>query len=191
MTRRHGTPWRIALLMVVLLPCGVTPALGQTGPWATDPIQRADASPMPVAPPAASAPQDVLSVPSVPRLFGDTVGDFKRLPSVDSLKWLAIGTAGALAARPADTSLTRNLFEARQLDEPMEAGAIRAARRSSWARPLPRTRWAARRIIHEPRTLAPISRAQLIAQATTYAVKFSVNRTRPDDSSYLLRPVIG
>ncbi len=40
-------------------------------------------------------------------LFKDIATDFRRLPSRDTLTWLSVGAAAALAGHQADSSITR------------------------------------------------------------------------------------
>ena len=179
-----GTPWRCALLTIIpLLGCGAS-ALAQTAPPAQDPVQSPPSSGL-FAPAAISAPSSEWYVPSLGRLFEDSVGDFKRLPSLDSLKWLTIGAMGALAGHPADASLTRSLSSAEQLHEPFEPGMIIGSTPFQMGAAF--ATYALARTTNHPRVArvgADLFQAQLVAQTTTFALKFSVRRTRPDHSNY-------
>ena len=53
-------------------------------------------------------------------VIGQTIGDFKRLPSRDTLAWLGVGAAIALTAHPADRSTSTSLSGSQTLD--LEAG---------------------------------------------------------------------
>ena len=107
-----------------LLTAGV-PALAQTAP-----VSPSNTVPSIATPSAPASGQLALSDEHPTRgvIFGDvigqTIGDYKRLPSQDTLAWLSVGAAIALAAHPADRSTSRSLASSQTLDDTFEAGEI-------------------------------------------------------------------
>ena len=165
--------------VVTILGTG-TAALAQTGSAATPAVESAT----PEAPStAASATPIVSPSPAFSHLFKDTLNDFRRLPSRDTLTWLSIGAAAAIAGHTEDVSVTRSLSGSRNLDETFEAG--------NWIGGTPLQLGAAvatytlGRVTSSPRASsvgADLIQAQALAEAMTFGVKFSVRRTRPDGS---------
>ena len=124
--------------------------------------------------------------PSVWRdLFGDTVRDVRNLPSRQTLGWLAIGTAAAIGAKPADSRFGRSLSTATQLTEPLEPGAFIGS--TPFQLGLSAATYAFGRMSDSPRMTAvgaDLFRAQLISQGLTMVAKQAVRRHRPEGSGY-------
>ena len=122
-------------------------------------------------------------------IFGDvigrTIGDFKRLPSRDTLAWLGIGAAMALAAHPADQSTSRSLAGSLTADHTFEAGEILGGAIfqfvGSAATYLTGRAAGSNRITAVG---ADLLRAQILAQTVTTAIKYAVRRDRPDGTQY-------
>jgi membrane-associated phospholipid phosphatase len=133
---------------------------------------------------AVEAAPDISSVPLFPNLWKDTIGDLRKLPTRESLSWLAIGAATSFVGHSSDSSLTRN-FSLSRLDQafgsgkligglPVQLGGAFAA-------------YTVGRLTNSPRTVrvgAELIRAQMMASTVTYAMKYSVRRTRPDGSRF-------
>ena len=168
------------LLMVIATLGAAAPARGQT-PADPPPISdiqttRSD---------DASPPTRAALMPTWGSLFGSTLGDLRRLPSKDSFAWLGVGALGAIAGHPADSTVTRTLSGAQALHEPLEPGAIIGG--TAFQLGAAFTSYALGRATNSPRAAtvgADLFRAELLTEATTQALKFTVRRTRPDGSSY-------
>ncbi len=122
--------------------------------------------------------------PSFKGLLKDTAKDFRRLASRDSAHWLAIGTAAALVARREDSTVSsmlarpqlRNEFGHGQLigSAPFQLGGALAT-------------FTIGRMTGNQRAMqvgGELFRAQTVAQLTTYAMKYSIRRTRPDGTRF-------
>jgi membrane-associated phospholipid phosphatase len=135
---------------------------------------------------APAAAQDAAQpVPDVTHLFTDTVRDVKRLPSRDTLMWLTIGAAAAIAGHPEDARITRSVSGARVLREPLEAGATIGGTPLQLGAAI--TAYAIGRGADKPRVAllgADLIRAQVIAEGLTFAIKQTVRRSRPEGSGF-------
>jgi len=118
-------------------------------------------------------------------VIGRTFGDFKRLPSRETLTWLGIGAVAALAAHPADESTSRRLAQSPPLDYTFDAGEILGGASFQFlgstatyltGRATGRHRVAA--------VGADLLRAQILTQTVTAAIKHAAQRQRPDGTSY-------
>ena len=171
MRRRFVSPCFVVFSLV----CAAAPAAAQTGGGAED-----QSSATPALPTTAAA-----AYPSWPNLFTSTLADFKRLPSRDTVTWLTIGGVAAAAGHRADTKLTFTLSTSPALHEPLEAGAVIGGAPFQLGAAL--ATYAFGRAANSSRVAtlgADLFRAQSVAQLTTYAVKYSVRRTRPDGSQF-------
>jgi hypothetical protein len=177
--KTRGLGW--LSIAVCLAAC---PAAAQTlEPASASPVSAAAA---PVTPaPAIGAPVTTLAAaPSFRQLFRDTAGDLKKLVTRDSARWLAIGTAAALITRSEDSSVgtmlarphLRNTFGSGQLigSAPFQMGGALAVYSIGRAT-------GSRRVAQVG---ADLFRAQTFAQLTTYAMKYSIRRTRPDGTRF-------
>jgi len=114
------------------------------------------------------------------------VGSLGRLPSRYTAAWLLAGGGAALATHPADTEVTRHFSSS---ETPRRSA--RAGRRHwqcgprSWVLRL--ATYAIGRISDNScvgAVGADLLRAQLVAEALTLAMQYSIRRTRPDGSSF-------
>jgi membrane-associated phospholipid phosphatase len=126
-----------------------------------------------------------IPAPAFSTLFGDTIQDFRRLPSRDSLNWLAIGAVIATAGHSVDRSVSQGLSTSTRLENVFEPGkTIGGARLQLGAAA---ATYAIGRMTGSSK-IALVGRdllkAQIITQTLTAAVKMSVRRTRPDDEHY-------
>jgi membrane-associated phospholipid phosphatase len=136
------------------------------------------------AEPVTYSPCTDRSAPSIGRVLTDTVGSFGRLPTRTNVAWLAGGGAAALAAHPADNPLARRLPASGRVDDLFGSGnvigsaavqlgtavgvyALGRASKSGCASAIG----------------ADLLRAQLVAQALTLGLQYSVRRERPDHGS--------
>ena len=118
-------------------------------------------------------------------VIGRTIGDFKRLPSRDTLAWLGVGAAMALSAYPADWSTSASLSGSPTLDDTLEAGETVGGAMFQFLGST--ATYLAGRATGSSRVTAvgaDLLRAQILAQTVTTAVKFAVQRQRPDGTQY-------
>jgi hypothetical protein len=118
-------------------------------------------------------------------LFLDTAGDLRRVPSRQTLGWLAIGAAAAASTRPADSHVGRSLSSARALEEPLEPGAVIGSTPLQVG--LSAATYGVGRALGWPRMTevgADLFRAEIVAQALTMGVKESFRRRRPEGSGF-------
>jgi len=118
-------------------------------------------------------------------LLKETVEDIQRLPSEDTIQWLAIGAAIATLGHPADNGITRSLSTSPALEKVFDPGETLGGARTQLAGAL--GTYAIGRITGSRMATAvgtDLLQAQLLAQALTAAVKVSAKRTRPDGTQY-------
>ena len=118
-------------------------------------------------------------------LLKDTVKELQRLPSEDTLRWLAIGAALATLGRPADSGITRNLSTSPVLEKIFDPGETLGGARAQFAGAL--GTYALGRATGSPTVTSigtDLIQAQLLSQALTAAVKMSARRARPDGTNY-------
>jgi membrane-associated phospholipid phosphatase len=117
-------------------------------------------------------------------LFGDTISDFRRLPSSETLTLLGIGAAAAAIGHTKDWSVT-NRFSVSRLEDTFEAGQLIGSARVQLGGAL--ATYTLGRLTGRTRVAevgADLFRAQVVAQALTAGVKLSVRRNRPDGSEF-------
>lgn len=173
------------LALTGLLTAGV-PAVAQTAPFSPS-----NTVPSTTTPNDPASRQPALADGTLTRgvIFGDvigrTIGDFERLPSGDTLAWLGLGAAMALAAHPADWSTSASLSRSPTLDDTLEAGQTIGGARFQFLGSAA-TYLAGRATDNRTVTAvgADLLRAQILAQTVTAAVKFAVRRQRPDGTQY-------
>lgn len=142
----------------------------------------------PVPTPTSGTPterQGVVSPPSLPKVFTSTIGDFRRLPSRDTLTWIGIGAVASVVARSADSRITSGLSGSNRLDRTFEPGATIGGLPVQLGGAF--ATYAVGRMTKSPRAAiagADLVRAQLLAQAVTRAIKISVRRVRPDGDNF-------
>jgi membrane-associated phospholipid phosphatase len=140
-----------------------------------------DSAPLPTVDRLPSPPKSVTG--AVADLLAPLPGDFKRFGS--SQNWLIAGIGGVAAtiAHPHDAQVAHVAWPERSVPV-MNPGAMVGSFAAQSAVVL--TTYAAGRISGSPRLTrvgAELFRAQMVSQATAQAIKFSVNRTRPDGTS--------
>ena len=102
-----------------------------------------------------------------------------------TLGWLAIGSAAAIGARPADSRFGRSLSTATELREPLEPGAFIGS--TPFQLGLSAATYAFGRMSDSPRMTAvgaDLFRSQLVSQGLTMVAKEAVRRHRPEGSGY-------
>jgi len=159
-------PSRIAALLLLSLGCGVPFASAQS-----------------VSSPASQCGQDTL--PSFRGIFAGTVADFRQLPSPETAALFAGGTGAALAAHGADDRVTDRLSTLDSLHETFEPGAILGGTPAELGAAL--ATYGLGRAFHNRCVAvvgADLAKAQLMAQAMTYALKASVRRSRPEGGGF-------
>lgn len=176
--RKLGRPPFIGCSLVVSALLSIqAPALAQTtlAPAETTQSQASSTSTTTVGPPA----------PGFSHLFQDTVGDFRRLPSRDTLRWIGIGAAAALISHVEDARITSSLSGSRGLDGTFEAGQTIGGVRFQLGGAL--AAYTFGRLTGSPRVTnigIDLIQAQVLTQAMTAGVKFSARRTRPDGYAF-------
>lgn len=177
---------RCSCLVVTALLAGTVPAAAQTA--ASGPPAETQTIPSQPTLPNLQLAQSDASLPEG-IIFGDvvgrTIGDFKRLPSTDTLAWLGAGAAIALAAHPADRSSSRTLAKSATADRTFEAGEILGGALFQLAGSA--TTYLAGRATGNSTVTsvgADLLRAQILAQTVTAAIKHTAKRQRPDGTQY-------
>lgn len=151
------------------------PALAQTS---SDPVSLANA-PVETAVNALPPPGS-----SFKELLGNTANDFTRLASRDSARWLAIGTAAAFVTRTRDSQVG-TMMARPQFRETFESGQTIGSAPFQLGGAL--TVYAIGRMSGNTRAVqvgGDLFRAQTVAQLTTYAMKYTIRRTRPDGTRF-------
>jgi membrane-associated phospholipid phosphatase len=151
---------------------------------------RAQPIPQPVLPAAPAAPQPTSDSPKHDGIiFADVLGhslrDFRNLPSADTLTWLSLGSAVALAGSAFDAPTSRTLSGSVALDAPFEAGEIIGGATFQLAGSM--ATYAVGRLTgnHTAAAVgAELLRAQILTQSVNTAIKAAVRRTRPDGTRY-------
>jgi membrane-associated phospholipid phosphatase len=126
--------------------------------------------------------------PSIRGLLAGTVSGFGQLPSRTNAAWLIVGGVAAAATHPADDDVSRlgSSDLANDLVGPgalIGSGAVQLGAGAA--------AYSIGRIADSPCTAAiggDLLRAQLIAEALTFALQYSIRRTRPDHGSGLSFP---
>lgn len=120
-------------------------------------------------------------VPSFSELFRSVGHDFRNLPSRENALLLGIGVGLAGLSRPADRDLTEDWTRVGPEDRLLEPGAILGNSYLHVGAAF--ALYAAGRASHNTRVGAfgaDLVRAQILAQSTTFALKFAAGRTRPN-----------
>lgn len=118
-------------------------------------------------------------------LLEDTLVDFRRLPSQETLTILGIGAAIAAVGANADHSASTSLSSSRALASVFDSGETLGGARMQLVGAA--TTYLIGRATGSTRTSAvgaDLLRAQIVTQAVTAAVKLSVKRERPDGTMY-------
>jgi membrane-associated phospholipid phosphatase len=123
-------------------------------------------------------------VPSLGRIFADTITDFRRLPSLDSTVILGMGGVAAMAGHPTDLRLSNSLSASASMKGFFSAGEIAGGAATQLAGAF--ATYSIGRMTGNTKVAvigADLVRAQFVSQAMTQAIKFSVGRTRPDGTA--------
>jgi membrane-associated phospholipid phosphatase len=134
--------------------------------------------------PTFNAPQTVDFVPSLGRIFADTLADFRRLPSRDSAIILGIGGLTAAASHPTDARLSQSFSSAQSMRGAFAAGQTIGAATTQLAAAF--ATYSIGRVAGNPKIAiigADLVRAQFVSQTMTQVIKFGTGRTRPDGTS--------
>src|SRR5688572_31027175 len=109
-----------AFLITITLWTGITliPCDSSAQTLAPEPVAAPSGAPAPTF----SAPAAADFVPSIGRIFADTLTDFRRLPSRDSAIILGLGGLSALAGHPSDTRLSQSLSGSQSMRGAFGAG---------------------------------------------------------------------
>ncbi len=146
-----------AIVVLAVLVCSV-PAFGQTAPQTSTPV--------------------------FPDIFSNLVRDMRQLPSGDSLSWLTAGAAGSMLVRTKDSTVGLSMSKP-QFTETFESGQVIGGFPAQFGSAF--ALYTIGRLANGSRATqvgSDLMRAQLLAQTTSYAIKYSVRRGRPDGSSF-------
>jgi len=152
-----------------------TPAMAQT------PVD----APPPAAQPAPAPPSVTrLAMPGFSTLVKPLGGDFRRLASQQNLLLAGVGGGTASLAHQWDANLSNGRWGKGAVEEALEPGRVigglAAQTGGAFATYLIGRATGQARIATVG---ADLFRAQVVAQATTQAIKFSARRTRPDGTT--------
>jgi membrane-associated phospholipid phosphatase len=120
-------------------------------------------------------------VPSFSQLFRAVGQDFKNLPSRENALLLGIGAGLAGLSKPAELDITEDWTRVGPEDKLLKPGAILGNSYLHLGAAF--GLYAAGRVSHNTRVGAfgaDLVRAQILAQSTTFAIKFAADRTRPN-----------
>jgi len=117
--------------------------------------------------------------------FTDTVRDFRRLPSRNTLALLTIGGAAAIGVHASDDPITRAASRSRPLHEAVKAGAFVGGTPFQLGASM--ATYGIGRALKNPCAVsvgADLIQAQLMAQALTMGIKLSLRRPRPEGTGF-------
>jgi membrane-associated phospholipid phosphatase len=137
-------------------------------------------APQSVAPAVSAAAADGLQ-----DIVAETIRDFSRLPSFETLTILSIGGATAALGHSVDRDVTRSLASSDRLGAIMQSGETIGGARMQLAGAL--ATYTLGRMTSSPKVTsvgADLIRAQILSQALTAGIKMSVGRHRPDGTQY-------
>jgi membrane-associated phospholipid phosphatase len=120
-------------------------------------------------------------IPSWSQLFKSVGSDFRNLPSRENALLLGIGAGLAGLSRPAELDLTEDWTRVGPEDKILKPGAILGNSYLHLGAAF--ALYATGRASHNTRLGAfgaDLARAQILAQSTTFAIKFAADRTRPN-----------
>jgi membrane-associated phospholipid phosphatase len=118
-------------------------------------------------------------------LIEDTLVDFSRLPSEETVKLLGIGATVAALGHLADRPSSNMMSASPALEQVLQSGESLGGARMQLAGAA--ATYLVGRVIRNDRTAvigADLLRAQFVTQALTAAVKMSARRERPDGTMY-------
>ena len=118
-------------------------------------------------------------------VLGATVNDIKKLPSLDTLTWLSVGAAIAVASSAVDDPTSSAMSSSTVMHQTLGPGETIGGARMQLIGAA--ATYAVGHITGHSKAAsvgADLLRAQLITQGLTAAVKMSVQRGRPDGTQY-------
>jgi membrane-associated phospholipid phosphatase len=125
------------------------------------------------------------STPGFGGLLESTVGDFRRLPSWETVTLLSIGAVAAGFSHTVDRGVTHNVADSSMmLDRTMRPGAILGGKEFQFGTAF--ATFAIGRFSGNHRIAdvgSKLLRAQFMAQTVSGIIKVSANRTRPDGTN--------
>ena len=135
--------------------------------------------------PAEAAIRPTPSTPGFGRLFESTIGDFRRLPSWETVTLLSIGAVAAGFGSAFDHEVTNTVADSSMmLDRTLRPGAILGGKEFQFGTAL--ATFAIGRFSGQHRVAdvgSKLLRAQFMAQTVSGVIKVSANRTRPDGTN--------
>lgn len=159
--------------------------------WA-GPAVAASAPPQPADKPSAHSAAALAESQAAPtsnskadhqNFFRQLGGDFKHFPSIDTARWLFGGTVGSLIAVSFDETLNRR-FQGSGTGFYNSGKIIGSAAFQGGSGLLAYGVGRAGRMPKVSHVGLDIVRAQIVAQVFTHAVKFTVQRDRPDGTKF-------
>jgi len=172
MTIDVGSLFRRVVLALALFVSAAAPGLAQTA----------------AVPPDAQDPAALVSEPRgvlFADVLRDTLGDFRRLPSNDTLITLSLGATIALAGHSADGPTSAGLSGAHQLDSTFDPGEVLGGAAVQLAGAI--TPYVLGRLTGNERLLevgGQLLRAQILSQTISTGIKLAAQRSRPDGTRY-------
>lgn len=133
---------------------------------------------------AQPEPQPAPGQPAQPGIFKDLGHDIKTLGSPSSLTWLGAGLATTLVALTIDDYVTDHFSDDHGVEETFEAGEVLGGVAVQTGSAV--AVYLLGKAFHQPAAAAvgaDLVRAQILTQAITQAIKFTVDRTRPDGTA--------
>ena len=129
-----------------------------------------------------SAPAQAQTPAPLPAFFSDVAHDYRNMVSWDTLQWLSIGGVGALVVAEADEALRAATEDpATPMVVALEGGDVYG--NLTLQLPLAVGWWAISKASSSPKGVAAgrdLLRAQISAFSWTYAIKYAVDRERPN-----------
>jgi acid phosphatase family membrane protein YuiD len=188
MTRR-GTPLLTAIPVVCALTLCPCPANAQTDTAPQVGASETSAQNQLPAPKlkqlkGSESQSSSTFTPTVGQLFSKTLGDFRRLPSLDSAVILGMGGVAASIGHPSDARISHGFLgsDSKSFFSAGETiGASTVQLGAAFAT------YSLGRATGHPKVTeigADLVSAQIVSQTLTQAIKFSVARTRPDGTAY-------
>lgn len=161
----------VSSVVVVLFGGCASRALAQSGPSSPDAVT--------VAP-----PEEIRKAPGFKKLLKDAIGDFRQVPSTRSAGLLLLGASFAASVHPLDARLSNHVSATTGDSQAFVPGRVLGGAQFQFGAAF--ATYGIGRLTGKPRVAevgSHLLRAQLVAQTMTQAVKFSVRRMRPDDST--------
>jgi membrane-associated phospholipid phosphatase len=171
--RRCACPFVVVCCSALISAVAPIRASAQT---AAPPVTQAH---IPVPAPANDAPDGLRD------LIGDTIADFRRLPSAETFSIVTLGGVGAAMARSWDGEVTLAMAGSSSLNTALKPGETLGGARAQIAAAL--GTYAIGRFAGSPAVTmigADLIRSQIVAQTMTATIKLSVGRGRPDGTQY-------